>query len=413
MSRDQLGHQRQAEAGAADLGGHERLEQALADMLGHARAVVGHPHLQRRAAQRLPLGRAHLHAVPVGGADGDLAASVSPRVGGLGGVLHQVEEHLYQLVLVAHQERQRGIVAVLHGQAVGDAVGDQGADAVEDLVDVQRSQAGQGVLRERLHPVDQPAHAVGLVDDQLGERRVLGLGAGLQKLGGAANAGQRVLDLVRQHASKAHDRAQAARDLRAGPLGAQAGLHGECQQHRAVAQRRGGPVRLERRQAEEADLDSPFTDPRAFLQRPVQQRDHRRAVRQGGAEAAAGQQAQALAEQRLGRLVRRHQGAVGVDHQGGIGTELEGGGLQGVGGEAPVLGLGLARRHAANLCSGGFQRADRPSSTDRASSRRHRAARASRRASGSAGQCHPDRSHPRYWCWAAASIAQSTRGRTR
>ena len=47
--------------------------------------------------------------------------------------------------------------------------------------------------------------------------------------------------------------------------------HMQGQQHRAVAERRGCPIRLEGRQAEEADLDSALPDPGPLLQRPVQQ----------------------------------------------------------------------------------------------------------------------------------------------
>ena len=64
------------------------------------------------------------------------------------------------------------------------------------------------LLREGLHAVDQALDAVGLVDDQLGQRRVLRLGRAAQQLRRAADAGERVLDLVRQHAAEADHRLQ-------------------------------------------------------------------------------------------------------------------------------------------------------------------------------------------------------------
>jgi hypothetical protein len=291
VGRHQLGDQRQAQARAIGLGGDERLEQVLAQVGRDAGAVVDDAHFQRGPTQRLALGGADAHAVAVGGGDGDLAAAVAARMGRLGGVLHQVQEDLDQLVLVAQHRRQRGVVLLPQAEAVGDAVGGQGAHPVQHLVDVERLQERQGVVGEGLHALDEAAHAVGLVDDQLGERGVLALGAGLQELCSAADAGQRVLDLVRPHPAQAHDGAQPAGDLGAGAFGAQPALHRKRQHHRAVAQRRGRPVRLERRQAEEGDLHAALAHPRPLRDGPVQQGHQRRAWRQGGGEVAAAEQA--------------------------------------------------------------------------------------------------------------------------
>ena len=134
---------------------------------------------------------------------------------------------------------------------------------------------------------------------------------------------------MRQHPAEADDGAQAPGGFCRAPLDAQARLDAEGQQHRAVAQRRGRAVGLEGRQAEEADLHAAFAHLGLLLQGAVQQGNQRRTWRQGGAEAAAGQQAQALAEQGLGSFIDGHQGAGGVDHHGRIGAEFEGRGLQG------------------------------------------------------------------------------------
>ena len=170
---------------------------------------------------------------------------------------------------------------------------------------------GRRVVGEGLHAVDQPADAVGLVDDQLGQRRVLGLGAGLQQLGRAADAGQRVLDLVRQHAAQADDRAQAAGRLGPAALDAQAGRDA-CRVSSTApspsgaaapsASNGGRPKRLISHAAL-ADLAAP---PRR------RGRAAETSAEPGGRAALnrpRGQQGQALAEQRLGRLVDRHQRA--------------------------------------------------------------------------------------------------------
>ena len=61
------------------------------------------------------------------------------------------------------------------------------------------SVAERALVAEHLHAVDEIADAVGLRADELRQRPVVVLEAGLQQLGGAADARQRVLDLVRQH----------------------------------------------------------------------------------------------------------------------------------------------------------------------------------------------------------------------
>ena len=251
-------------------------------------------------------------------------------------------------------------------------------------MDVQWGQRRQGVIGEGLHAVDETADAVGLVDDKLGERGVVGLGAGFQQLRGAADPGERVLDLMGQHAPEADDGTQTAGRLGVATLDAQPGLHGQGQQHRAVAQGRRGAVGLEGREAEKTDLHAAFANLGLFLDRAVQERDQGRARREGRTEPAAGQEAEALAEQRLCGLVHGHQGAGVVDHHGRVRAELEGRGLQ----RQDVDAQGLGKRapgHAASLRSGSVQRAVRLRSISLGSSRRQSTLRANRRSSAGAG----------------------------
>ena len=122
----------------------------------------------------------------------------------------------------------------------------------------------------------------------------------------------------------------------------------ETEDDAAVAQRRGGAVGLEGRQAEKADLDAAFADGTALFYGALDQRDERRARRQGRHEATFGQEAEALAEQGFGRLVHRDERAVRADHHGRFGAEIEGRGLHAIGVAPRCRGLGLAV-HAANL----------------------------------------------------------------
>ena len=72
------------------------------------------------------------------------------------------------------------------------------------------SQLQRPLVAEHLHAVDQIADAVGFVADELGERAVLGRARSVQKLRRAANAGERVLDFMRQDRRHAGDRARRA-----------------------------------------------------------------------------------------------------------------------------------------------------------------------------------------------------------
>ena len=66
------------------------------------------------------------------------------------------------------------------------------------------------LFAEHLHPVDQRADAVGLVADQHRQFAVRSRDAVLQQLRGAADARERVLDLMRQDRRHAGDAARGA-----------------------------------------------------------------------------------------------------------------------------------------------------------------------------------------------------------
>ena len=81
---------------------------------------------------------------------------------------------------------------------------------LEHLVDVDRAALDRAVVGELLHAVDEAADAVGLVADQPDQRALLVADAGLEQLRGAADAGERVLDLVGERRAEPGDRARAA-----------------------------------------------------------------------------------------------------------------------------------------------------------------------------------------------------------
>ena len=76
-------------------------------------------------------------------------------------------------------------------------------------MDIDRG-AGDRLFAERLHAVDQVADAIGLVADQFGQLTVGRADAGFQQLRRAADAGQRVLHLMRQDRRHAGDAAGGA-----------------------------------------------------------------------------------------------------------------------------------------------------------------------------------------------------------
>ena len=82
-------------------------------------------------------------------------------------------------------------------------------------MDVDRLLRQRALVAEHLHAVDEIADAVGLRADELRQRAVVVLEVWLEQLRGAADARQRVLDLVRQHRGHARYRARrgAMREL--------------------------------------------------------------------------------------------------------------------------------------------------------------------------------------------------------
>ena len=134
------------------------------------------------------------------------------RVGsgdGLGGILDQVEHDLDQLVAVAPDRRQRRVVMLGEADMRGKSALREHAHMFKHAMDVHRA-ARDRLFGEYLHPVDQIPDAVGLVADQHGQFPVRFVHRRFQQLGGAANARERVLHLMREDRRHAGNAARGA-----------------------------------------------------------------------------------------------------------------------------------------------------------------------------------------------------------
>src|SRR6185436_3262977 len=105
---DDLGDQREAEPRARRLRGHEGIEQMRQQVRGHAGAIVLHAEFKWQRHARLAARDLQPHAWAKCGGQLDLPIRlVADR---LGGILHQIEKHLDELIAVGQHERQRRIV---------------------------------------------------------------------------------------------------------------------------------------------------------------------------------------------------------------------------------------------------------------------------------------------------------------
>src|SRR5580658_6293979 len=206
MVADHFGDERQAEAAAVALGADEGIEEMLCQLFGDAFAVVDDLDDQRQVDAAVAAGDGQTHAVAVGGGDLDLAAL---RRHGLGGVLDEIQEQLNQQVAVAVHRRQRGIVILDEAHMAGEARLRDEAHAVQHFVDVGAAALDRPLVGEHLHAVDEGADAIALVADEPRQLAVAGAGILLQELRRAADAGERVLHLMRQHRRHRRHRARS------------------------------------------------------------------------------------------------------------------------------------------------------------------------------------------------------------
>ena len=157
-------------------------------------------------------------------------------------------------------------------------------------MDVDRVAVDGALVREDLHAVDQRDDAVRLVGDQPGECAVLVGHGGLQQLGGAANAGKRVLDLVGEHGGQTGHRARRAA---VGHLAVDLVRHRALLEHhddRAGHFRHGHHVDVDQlvdAKSWRRDVDAVFVDRRPALPHLVDQGEQRAAEGHEPGERAA------------------------------------------------------------------------------------------------------------------------------
>ena len=215
-------------------------------------------------------------------------------------------------------------------------------------MDVDGAARHRPVVAEHFHAVDQGDDAVGLVADQPGQHAVFGRGRLLEQLRGAANAGQRVLDLMRQHRGQRDHRARRAsmRQLPVHLVGDGALL----QHHDDVAGPFGerGDMQIDLAVAADAgrtEIDLVFVDRRAARAHLVDQRQQRTAERHQLFQGLPAQELRRDFEEGFGSDIGVDNAAVGRNQQHRIGQRVEDG--LALGGNGAAIFCGGA--HAAAL----------------------------------------------------------------
>ncbi|KAF1853937.1 hypothetical protein Lal_00005148 [Lupinus albus] len=199
---------RQPQSGAlADgLGGEEGIEGLFDHVRRHAGAVVRHAERHILAGMHVLLPRPFMVDPAVAGLDGDPAAARH----GVAGVDAEVQQRVFQLRWVDHRRPQPGHADHLHLDARSHGALDQLQHAADQPVGVDRLRRQRLLAGEGEQPVGQrrrPPHRPLRGDDEL----VQLVDAALVDAGGdafqrARDAGQQVVEVVRQPAGQLSDR---------------------------------------------------------------------------------------------------------------------------------------------------------------------------------------------------------------
>ena len=234
-----------------------------------------------------------------------------------------------------------------------DAAGEAGLreplHVIEHGMDVDRLALDRPLVGEHLHAVDELHDPVGLVANQPRQRAVVVAGRLFEQLRRAANAGQRVLDLVREHGG---ERAHRARRAAMGELAVHLVGDGALLQHHhdmvgPLGQRRD--VQIDQPVAGIArrrEIDLVFVHRRAAMAHLLDQREQRAAERHQVAQHLPAQQQHRSLEKALRRDIGVGDPAVGCDDDDGQRQGVEhrvGGAQRQVGGTQRGVG------HAAAL----------------------------------------------------------------
>ena len=126
-----------------------------------------------------------------------------------------------------HHLRQRRVELLLDARAILARRRQDGGSAADRLMQIARLDRFGGAARQGLHLVDQLGDAVHLLGDQRGHRQFRPFGLARQQLRRTLDAGQRILDLMRQNFRRAQKAILAARNRVAHRFGGGAIMQGE------------------------------------------------------------------------------------------------------------------------------------------------------------------------------------------
>jgi hypothetical protein len=159
MIADDFGDQGKPKSRPRGFRGDEWIEQMRNEIGRHTGAVIFDRNLERQAHAGLTPRHRKTHARPERGGQRDLA--VRPLLADrLGGVLHQIEKGLNEVVAASRHRRQGRIVVLDDLHAAGEAGARDLFHMVEDVVNVDRLTLHRPLVTENLHSVDELADAV-------------------------------------------------------------------------------------------------------------------------------------------------------------------------------------------------------------------------------------------------------------
>ena len=209
------------------------------------------------------------------------------------------------------------------------------AHAIEDLVDIYLAAADRGATGKRLDTVHQRDDAIGLLADQLGQLARRRIGVLFEQLRGAANAGERVLDLVRQHRRHCGHRPGGVqmRQLAVHLVGHRPLVQHQHQQVAPLPRQRALNRRRTRRNARPFDRHVVFDDRSAGAPYRVGERENRAVRQQQPGQLAADQRGGARAEKLLGRRIDKAHGPLRSSARTGLGKAASSSAVSGGAGE--------------------------------------------------------------------------------
>ena len=253
------------------------------------------------------------HARTIGRGEHDLAIVGGRRIGG---VAHDVHEGLDEIVAIAPDRRQRRIEVLHDAQAAAEARLRHALHAVQHLVDVHRRAHQRHRIAKRLHPIDERANAIGFVADELRQRTVVGRNRVFEKLRRAADAGERILDLVRKHGRHAAHRTRGAA-IKKLPVDAlrEAALLQQEDHPFFFAGGRKGHISQALAKPRRGEIDIALGDRGATLARLLHQLQQRTSEGEQIGKLLLQQEPHAHVEELLGRLIGIEKLVLGPDHE--------------------------------------------------------------------------------------------------